>query len=230
LNFLAHFFLLPAHASPLMVLGGSLPDLLHLHTSYRIHKKIPYLFDTKDTAESGIAIHLHIDNIFHQCHFFLQWKKILLDELRNAGLVSIPHYLPFYVHIIIEMMIDRILLRENKDLAYRFYEKMRLLSKADMEKVWLYHQFAKDDFMDFWAFFQGFLERQFLVSYASDEGFIVAISGLAMRLHGYELLSKDGEKILAACKVLDVSMCSHWSAFWEMMQGKLISALPDLYQ
>lgn len=213
-----------------MVLGGSLPDLLHLRTSYRIRKKLPYFFDIRDKAECGIAMHLHIDHIFHQCHFFLQWQKVLSHELKKAGLVSIPHYLPFYVHIVTEMWIDRRLLRENSDLAHHYYEKLGLLTKTEVENLWLYHQFDARDFMAFWTFFQGFLDRRFLASYASDEGFIAAISGLALRVHKYVLVSEDAEKILAACAVLDDNMNSQWSAFWEMMQAELMRSLPEVYQ
>lgn len=217
MNFLSHYYLLPPAADPLMVMGNSLPDLLHLRSGYRLRKRNRLHIDHHDAIEMGIQYHIATDHVFHQSDYFERWQDFLALKLKARKLNSIPKYLPFYIHVWVEMCIDKCLLARHPMLASDYYLKLAQVSSDQLHHWWITQEFDESEYDSFWDAYQSFIERKFLTSYSSSQGFASVIRAFASRIHKYEINELDLNFLLTCCDELLVKIDDEWNEFWNYL-------------
>jgi hypothetical protein len=104
-------------------MGLLLPDLLRNYSKNEYNKK---LINNKNGIESelskGVVSHIKRDASFHESIFF---KSVYNENLeickRIFGLNEIPRYW-FGIHILIEMQLDQMLIKEEEHLLHKMYQ------------------------------------------------------------------------------------------------------------
>lgn len=200
MNYLSHYYFDLKDDRPDFVLGIALPDLMgSFNRRYKCHEIQDFQSSVpKDlwVLQEGINKHHRLDALFHNGSFFDKQTEWLTEELKSLGLDSIQKYFFFYAHVLLEILLDRILLVEEENIAVNFYQK---LDEVKMEIVSDYFAFNKgilrpDDFVDH---FDEFMQHRYLFMYAKKESVARALGRIHFRLRGTTLSEGDLEKIAA---------------------------------
>ena len=129
--------------------------------------------------ERGVLVHLETDRLFHQSAYFEQKTALLKNLLRSNSLFD--KYLFFYAHLLLELMLDRIIMKVKPAMATTFYNHLNFINKATISDYFRYK--GIDAGIDrFMQFFDRFRESQYLLQYVDNEGFIFALERTTMRI------------------------------------------------
>lgn len=219
MNYLAHFYLDHAKPLPHFTAGVTLPDLARSFGSkYRVkafeippHAGCPHLLSE---INKGVARHHEADHWFHTSAFFKQQFQLVKTHLYAARLQSIPKYTYFVAHVLLEMLIDRLLMKQHPQLCPDFYAA---LLQTDTQ--------ALTDYMNLWGMppenthqfvlhFERFCAAQYLFEYQHNEGLLYALERVYMRMVGFGFSPAD-KKHLENC----LTLC----------EAEIAIALPDLF-
>lgn len=140
MNFLAHYiiatrFLTPQEPISAYVLGTALPDLLPL-AAQRVRLRPAQLQQMTARTEfeaalsAGVSVHLATDAAFHKSAAFAGAQQEVSALLAEAGFEGIRVRRFFAAHVLTEMVLDAVLLRQEPALADEFYEAF-----ADADRV-----------------------------------------------------------------------------------------------
>jgi hypothetical protein len=175
LNYFAH----GQHAidSPERLAGTALPDWLG--ASDRGVRLRAERLDESDLAH-GILRHLADDHWFHDTEAF-QRTAAEIGELVRA----VPGYRHewrgwFLAHVLVEMLVDRFLIREDPSRLDAYYEALDTIRTAEVvERVrpWLSGEPERLP-----LYIDMFKEHRFLYGYVDDPGLFARLRGLARRV------------------------------------------------
>lgn len=170
MNFISHFYFdrhVPDH---LFAVGVSTPDLLSIYDrSIRLKDgHIRHLLAQDLTMDQqhflyGILRHFDGDKIFHSSAFFEKETHYLSALLREAfGAKSIPRSF-FVSHVLLELIIDKVLITDSKQLLDDYYAHFAVHSIEEMSALteWA----AEKTIPGYDGFLEKFLERKFLYHY-----------------------------------------------------------------
>lgn len=172
MNFLSHYYLDKDHPSAYFKFGAVLPDLLKGYNQI-LRKGVANYAPTLPehiALKQGAAQHHLVDNLFHILPVFDMLQAELKQELKHLDLLdTLPRYW-FLVHIAVEMLIDRNLLKLYPHLYVEFYDSLAVVSQPIVEKYFA-QTGGETISRDFFGNFKVFTERRFLQYYPSDEQF-----------------------------------------------------------
>lgn len=204
MNYLAHYYCLPAKATEFHVFGNLLPDIFPSFTKFYNeelkNKKFVHLSSSFQIFE-GIQTHFKIDEIFHNHSLFtenLEHIKILLKESK----LNTKNYV--LAHLIVEFMIDRLLILNDKNIAVDFYvkcNKIRRYKLADFFK----NSIKKEDFTNFMLKFNLFLENEYAHHLKNIENIPKALSFVLKNRLGIDFLYND-KQILEILNFIEKKM------------------------
>ena len=184
MNFLSHFYFDRERSDPEEVLGGVLPDLIkNANKAWNIHpeKKI-HLFDDSKKMRSiltGWKRHLAVDRYFHSSEFFTEHTQSIRKEI--APILAQSEVRPsFLAHIALELMLDSLLITNDKLNAFKFYEQLALADRKILTQFLELNAIA--DIARFYKFFDQFLEINYLHRYSESENLVYALNRICMRI------------------------------------------------
>lgn len=197
LNFLAHYYIgLPhrqQHDAAHHTLGLILPDLVRNANKQARLSSTSFLLPTQSTAaiaalHAGVGLHQKTDTIFHSAPFFAiatHQCKILLNEQPFSQIKR----LSFLGHVAFELMLDRILMKEQPQLTNEFYKH---LSQVDNVSIAYYLKInLLDEYnQSFLTFLATFLEHQYLSSYTDDQQIAYALCRIYQRGTGVNVMDE----------------------------------------
>jgi hypothetical protein len=184
MNFLSHFYFERQNSNDYMVLGVVLPDLIkNANKDWNLNpQKNEYLFrDVPEYAAllSGWKRHLEVDRIFHSSVFFKE-QTTLLKQLILPVLHTGPVKPFFLAHIGLELILDHLLLTQQKVDAAHFYHQ---LAGAHTESLTGFLKYAGlPDQERFNNFLGKFISSEYLFSYEKIEHITYALNRICMRL------------------------------------------------
>jgi hypothetical protein len=133
MNFLAHFYMDSDSADSLFIIGLVTPDLVSLFDRNIKFRQRDVMRNIKGKNLSmgtnslllGVNRHFEADGIFHDSPFFKEESSRIAKKLRE----SFPQYevsRSFFVgHVLLELCIDRLLMKWNPGLVHAFYHHFR---------------------------------------------------------------------------------------------------------
>jgi hypothetical protein len=205
MNFLAHFLLARHIDSADFHLGAILPDISR-RAGFRIQEQHLSEVNSAYDLNAGIRLHWHADARFHNSELFHLgfhvWKEAL------GPLIPETSRKFFLFHLLAEMWLDRLLLLENPDAAFQFYES---LASTDAVLVFEMAERLGDTNRKLSATLEDFRQRRFILDYAAPEKFASLASGVFAHVSRQEfsidlrsmiqetlpMLSQSGSKILS---------------------------------
>ena len=181
MNYLTHFLADHQKNRPLYNFGLALPDLLNV--SKRGWKPDHSLFPSENVAANeiweGFKQHIASDAYFHNTALFTFQTKRLRKELEQIEPVTPGIRLFFVAHILLEMLLDRHILKTRPAIAGEFYENLDEVSEDDTNAF--FAAAGIDTPERFFYFFGRFREAQYLYSYLEDNGIFKSVNRLLER-------------------------------------------------
>jgi len=154
MNFLSHYYLDREISDDYFTVGLITPDLISFsNRKMRITRKTIEKYDFNQNKldflsfSAGMIFHINIDKWFHMSHFFKQNMKSLMSDFRLQTNESLPE---FYAHVLLEIFIDRFLIKQESSLVDDFYSTHR---NFDFNKLTPFFEtftnFNSPNFLDF---------------------------------------------------------------------------------
>jgi hypothetical protein len=181
MNYISHYFLDAMPGTPYYNFGLSLPDMMG--TAARGWKPAPVHVSAESGEQgeiaAGVLAHLEADRIFHNAGFFKAGCSDIRVLFEQEGLAIPGIRMFFLVHIFLEMMLDRIIVRNRPEVAQAFYDDIaRIDEKFAMDFIAADGTNAVERFP---LFFSRFREHKYLLSYIQDESLFFATNRILNR-------------------------------------------------
>ena len=170
MNLVSHFFLDKDRKDRFFFVGVCSPDLVsNFNRKIRLKKSsLPLLRENEITPDQlnfyqGVLRHFEVDRLFHSSPFFKE-ETAYLTGLLKTTLKDFEVKRAFFVaHIMLELVLDRVLIRRHKDLLLDFYKNFQ---QHDVPKLVQYTEWlAQEPMAGYDLFLQKFASRQFLYRY-----------------------------------------------------------------
>ncbi|WP_134090586.1 hypothetical protein [Olivibacter sp. XZL3] len=167
MNFLSHFYFERKVNDPYRAIGSVLPDLLrNMDRDIRIfpEKNVALFIDEPHTSQilKGWCRHLATDRFFHNNVFFLE-KTQQLKAYLSPVVVNTPVRASFLSHIALELLLDRLLLKDNWLHENDFYEQLREVDGQSLSTFLTSAGIAEPT--SFLTFFKAFISDRYLGTY-----------------------------------------------------------------
>jgi hypothetical protein len=138
----------------------------------------------------GCLKHYHSDKLFHGSDFFKKYYQALNTEIKSAGLSDRVERKWFISHIMLELLIDRVIVKAYPTLLDAFYESLEKVDHDNLRSFLKYYGMKKDD--EFFRFFNHFREVRYIYYYTDNNKFIYSLNRIMMRVNIAELSESDG--------------------------------------
>ena len=209
MNFLSHYYIDWEIDDPHYTLGKILPDLLrNFKKGLRIKasEDIAIEFEYLQPLHKGIENHHQVDFHFHNSDFFKKYSNEIKVILKTEAYDSIRKYYYFYAHILLEMMLDRLLLKKNREIGTKFYEQLREIKKETISGFLRYNG-VDIPAKEFFNYLSGFVNARYLFEYIDNDKLLYALGRINYRAGLYHFTSADFEKLKG--KVGDIESLLH---------------------
>jgi hypothetical protein len=182
MNYISHYYTDNDPADPYFNFGLMLPDMLGtVHRGWKPITGKQYHFNSKEGSQiwQGFQRHLLADSIFHNTDFFSSQTRYIRNVLEQAGLVQPGLRLFFVAHVLLEIMLDRLIIKTHPDIPDRFYNDLAAVDEQAIAGFFsgllsqvperLFHSLAR------------FKEHKYLYSYAENEQLFFALNRIMER-------------------------------------------------
>ena len=189
MNFLSHA--IPYLSEPLVAVCTAIPDWLSvIDRRIRARRaKAEAVLDSADAdlrkVATGILNHIHDDRWFHTTPAFVQTNLELAVSLRDR-LPGDRGFRPMFVgHIVIEMLLDSLWLRDQPALGEQYYEMVEA-APADLIQRCV-NQITGKPTDDLVPTIRRYCETKFLYDYLQPEGMLLRLNQVMRRVSLAEL-------------------------------------------
>jgi len=201
MNFLSHYYFDKDNLNDYEVLGSILPDLLkNANKTWNIYpEKNEHLFQTQIQKYllKGWKKHLLVDKIFHNTAFFFFHQHQLKVELKEV--IKDSPVKPFFLgHIALELILDHLLIAENKVDVSKLYHYLKQTSDKDIESFLYLNGLTHTE--RFFSFFESFKREQYLNNYIETKNITYSLKRICMRLWNNPFTAHQEEEIT---KIID---------------------------
>ena len=220
MNYLTHFLVDHKMDNPNYNFGLALPDLVNV--SKRGWRPDTHLFPVPDKNVNdiweGYNRHIAADAIFHNSELFVKHSKRLRKELEKQGFNQPGIRLFFVGHVLLEMLLDRHILKTRRNMADQFYDQLNLVMENDIESFFeTAGTIVPDRFLEF---FGKFKNSQYLYSYAESNGIFFAMNRLLHRTKQPEFDSQSEGAFNELIEREEMGMAGEIEGFFEKADKK----------
>ena len=202
-NYLSHFYFDRDEDNKYFNIGLILPDLARSHISkLRInpYRNIEFTTDEIGSINRGCNRHFESDRKFHNWNVFVKVSQDATDRMRESGDKELDRDF-FLSHILVEMVLDKILLRQNPTLADDFYD---MINSVEMDWILKYLRYSglQDDEL-FKGNHRRFMKAAFLKKYTSTENVVEMLGQVAVRTGLNEFTEDQKELLMEICEAIE---------------------------
>jgi hypothetical protein len=190
-NFFGHYYLDNLPNNPKHNFGILTPDLLRNFTPNLYDKNL--LHHLKDSDwQSGVIKHFERDKIFHQSIFFEDTYQSCHEITKNLfQKTNIPRFY-FALHVLIEMILDKILISQDQNKLHEFYEQLELC-KSEIPR--LLKQINHQNPNLFLEKYNLFLESKYLFKYLNESGIVYGLNRIYNQVNAYKFDWNEEQKV-----------------------------------
>jgi hypothetical protein len=181
MNFLSHYYFDRDTTNCYHTLGTVLPDLLkNADKTINIHpEKLHHPDKNINDILLGWHKHVEVDRFFHSSGFFVERSHAVKNLLAPA--ITGSPVKPFFLgHIALEILLDNLLITNNKVSVDDFYGHLNSC-KTEVIKEFLNFSGLKDTDR-FFKFYDGFKTSRYLESYVHNHQVTYALKRICMRV------------------------------------------------
>ena len=225
MNFLSHYYFERENQNENEVIGTVLPDLVkNAHKDWNLYpQKREKVFATDLHLASiltGWKKHLEVDVLFHSSDFFnhhmASLKQLLLPILKDS-----PVRPSFLAHIGIELLLDHLLVVEEKINIQSFYAHLNNVDTLKLEAF--LKKCGAENTDHFFVFLNRFISSRYLLSYQKLENISYALQRICMRLWANPF---DEETVMLLTEKLEIykeELEKDYMRIFEEISAKFIS-------
>lgn len=206
MNYFAHYYFDYRQNSELHNFGLALPDFVRNFIKGKRIKPVEnqsFGIEELQWLHEGTVKHIQRDAAFHGSVFFKEasgrTSKLLLPAFGQAG---IPRTW-WGAHVLTEMMLDRVLMKENPELIAQFYEDLEKTDGAIVNEYMLKH--GIQDTSDFFSRLDRFRQLRYLLRYTEDDAMVYSLS----RVYLYAGVSSEWTLEQASLVVPQMKIIEH---------------------
>ncbi len=227
MNYLSHYYADLSSNEPAYTLGKILPDLSRMvNPSVRLRSGV--LSNHPKTAlqwlNKGVDTHHKMDAIFHNSDFFFEHTRFI-RKLMNEQNFGRPHkYFNFFAHLLLEMILDRVLIRHYPEIAHNFYRDLKSIPAGLLSNYEEQHHYG----IDLPALnhaLQRFIAVRYLFTYICNEHLVFAFNRIVLRtgISGFDELD---QKLLAGLiDDIEQELWLNFSTIFKTIRIKLANEL-----
>lgn len=190
-NFFGHYHLDHIPNNPKHNFGILTPDLLRNFTPNLYDKNL--LNQLKDSDwQKGVIKHFERDKHFHQSIFFKATYQSCHEITKSTfQKIKIPRFY-FALHVLIEMILDKILINQDQTKLHEFYEQLELCQN---EIPNLLEQINHQNPNLFLERYNRFLESKYLFKYLKNTEIVYGLNRIYIQVNAYQLEWNEIQKI-----------------------------------
>ncbi len=173
MNFFAHYYFDKIDNNPIHTFGLLTPDLLRNFTPNDFDKKLLIHPNNHEIWQLGISKHFLRDKDFHNSEFFKLTYNECHDTIRETFKECEIRRFWFALHVIIEMILDKVLIQQNKKELDLFYSELAI-SIDHIPSLLLQINHQNTDL--FIARMNRFIESKYLEKYLENEGIVYGLN------------------------------------------------------
>jgi hypothetical protein len=223
MNFLSHFYFDRDTTNCYHTLGTVLPDLLkNADKTIIIHpEKLQHPDKNINDIILGWKKHLEVDRFFHSSGFFIERSHALKNLLAPA--ITGSPVKPFFLgHIALEILLDSLLITNNKISTDDFYKHLDSC-QADIIREFL--NFSGLHETDrFFKFYDEFKRSRYLETYAQYHQVTYALKRICMRVWKDTFTPEQEEKMTLVIGAYHDHIKNDFMSIFDEIEPKLISA------
>jgi hypothetical protein len=202
LNYFAHYYFDHIQQSEIHNFGLALPDFVRNFIKGKRLKPMESIVFQKEELQllhQGTLKHIQRDARFHNSHFFKDATKKMGKTIGPAFVeAGIPRAW-WGSHLLTEMMLDRVLIKENPLLTNQFYMDLENTNKLVVESY--INQFGIDESTDFFKRLDRFNQLRYLIRYKENDAIVFSLG----RVYLYAGVSEEwtNEQITPLIPLMD---------------------------
>lgn len=214
MNYLAHYYFFGRKSDPYYNCGLIFPDWLG---AYGRRKFIPHI-QAEGPGESalkeGILHHYKGDKIFHGSAFFSENAHGIKSILEQTSLDKERLRFAFLSHLLLEMTIDRLLLKRNRNTGTEFYES---LDQCDTNRLLAFA--IKNSTCDegFRELMNRFKEHRFLLHYIKNDTFVYSLNRIIGRV-GLQMSAGEMKELEAILPLIEELIEKNWHSLTNLFE------------
>lgn len=224
MNFLSHYKVGKGYDSPDRTLGKILPDLIRsVDKRLRItHKSVEDLPQQLQELSAGIELHLQTDVYFHNSAWFQEKERYIKKSLAAMPLPKRFKYRYFFAHVLVEMLLDRVVMKQEPQLLDGFYHSLSGVEKATLTHYFQYKGW--DAHLDkCWQVLQRFLASQYLYQYTDNAQLLYALGRVAQRVD-LELFAEPYKtQLMHRINDMELFIAKDAGAIFEAIENHLVT-------
>jgi hypothetical protein len=188
LNYLSHYFIDNKQDNNYFNSALFLPDFAR-NVARGFDQEITDLSANEIQLQLGCKAHLQADKLFHPSAFFKKYSDIVNHELQQFEPLAHINRKWFLAHILMEMMIDRLLVKFFPTVCHSFYHDLNQIDTKILHQFVL--RFSNKSIEPFIKQFDHFCEVRYLFGYAVDDSFVYSVARVFKYGSGIEMTMSD---------------------------------------
>jgi hypothetical protein len=189
-NFFGHYHLDHIPNNPKHNFGILTPDLLRNFTANLYDKNLLHHLSDSDW-QIGVLKHFERDKHFHQSIFFKETYQACHEITKNIFQnTNIPRFY-FALHVLIEMILDKVLINEDENKLHEFYKQLELCKPEIPSLLELINHQNPNLFLER---YNRFLESKYLFKYLNDFGIVYGLNRIYIQVNAYQLEWNEKQK------------------------------------
>lgn len=179
MNYLSHFFFDHQSVDPYFTFGSVLPDFADHFPRTMRHKLVKADVSASDSVLksllSGVNRHYAIDRFFHDSEFFKKHTTLIKTQLVENEISNMPKRQYMVAHVMLEIMLDRMLLKQDSTIGEKFYNLLQQVETPRLENTLLKCGTNQKVIDALLLKLQQFIHYRYLLTYTDNESLIYAL-------------------------------------------------------
>jgi len=194
MNYFSHYYFFQTE-NPYTTVGSILPDIARFSEG----KKKLWIPQNSEIIlnqiQKGCDLHYAADHYFHQSVFFIEAEIFIKNLFQKNEIEHAKIRKWFLVHILIEIMIDRVLIKKHPKILDTFYADF---NAVDLKFILMYLEKCERKGLEKFAdFFQKFVDSKFMFSYTTEEGVLASLDRILQKTKQEKMPKNYVEKLMA---------------------------------
>ncbi len=218
--FLSHFYTELPNENLLFVAALSIPDFAtgftRVYNSHLKHASLPQN-ENLQQIHRGIVQHYAGDKWFHASPLFTKQVAAAVQFFLNENLNREKLRLSVIAHLAVEMMIDRQIILQQKEVGEKYYECINKVDEKLIHEYFALHSLEVAG-QSFFSKFQFFKQKQFLFLFNEIENIVTGLSRIYASATKTEFTEEEKKKFVLALHNIDSGLRYSWQ---EILNTKL---------
>jgi len=216
-NYLSHFYIDFSKDTHFYNAGLILPDLARGNVkSFKEDVFENSLLQYRQLYQ-GCMKHYQRDKQFHASEWFTTLNEKVIHEVNHGNFSNKFQRKWFLAHILTELMIDRLIVKEHPDVCDYFYESLKSVDQEIL--VSFLKGYNANNISLFMDRFNHFIKVAFVGYYPDTNKFVYSLIRIMMRAGLPEPIQEDQNKLAVLCEKIESELFSNHNSILNQLKN-----------